>query len=357
MASVVDAVSNKEDALTRKTVKREEPAPSDCECFFVIDIDRSPDDPLFYGVKEMSGWLRNPAIQGRVVTLVRIAREIVLEDLKFQTSDFTADHYSTNLSLGSFRLRICAEKSVLRRCFVEIVLPSFSNVVHVFIHYDSLDKVVINNHIEDFELAHEKSWETEKRHTFPRSQAVAILYLAVHKPVAHVTKVWYKFALEHLREAMVRKKPNYVDLILKIADDDSDAALELRDMRHSKSEVPVVNVATDEYEHYDEALRLAHGVMSEPRIRPLLLGVAYGSTTIMLDFGFVYVNIRPTLESHRKFGVSMGKYSKCGGLLTGDVQRVQEALLDTTKLTMREMRLKYDDYYRRSCAKANTQSR
>lgn len=337
--------TNSEDEV-KKAAKCVSP---DYQHFFLIDIDRNPNDPLFYGAREKKIWLTDPVIQGHVVTLVRIAREIAVEDLKLQPSDFKTDIYADGTK-GSFQLRIRVEKSVLRQCYVEIIPPALHNIVHAIIHYHSPDKVVVNNQIEDFGLLKEKAADTVRRHTFPRNQAVAILYLVMHQPVAKAVRVWYRLALVQLREAMLHKRPKHVDFVVDV--DDPGTGLELRDMRHSKSEAPVVSGSTEDYEHYDEALRLAHSIMSEPIIRPLLLGVAYGKAFIMLDFGFVYVTIKPTSQAPYRFKVCMGKYAKCGDLDTGDIQRVQELLLDTTKLTMREMRLKYDEYYQRLSAEA-----
>ena len=128
-------------------------------------------------------------------------------------------------------------------------------------------------------------------------------------------------------------------------------------MRQSSDEEPAVK-KTDAKEpvgkYYDEALRLAHIILSEPRVPPLI-GALYGVFSIVLDFGYVCIMIRPTAQYRGKFRVGMGKNELCGEVTTDDPRRAQEVLLDTTKLTIREMRLKYDQVYQRQCQKAKTE--
>jgi len=351
--------SDEEDTLTQKMAKYWDPTPVNYSNRFIVDINRSPDDPLFYcsDVTRKVTWLPDPVTRGHVATLLRITREIALEDLKINKSEFSTNRHETDRSRGHVSLHINVEKSVLRQCCMELIPPGFYYVVHAVICYDSTDKIWIDNRIEDSGISKEKAADTIKRCTFPRNQAVALLYLAMHQPAAKATWVWYKSALAAVHKEMTPTRPKYIEMVV---DDDPDAVskgLEIRTMRQSSDEEPVVKKVDAKEpagKYYDEALHLAHIVLSEPRVPPLI-GALYGMFSIVLDFGYVYVLIQPTAQYTGKFRVGMGKHERCGEVITGDPQRVQEVLLDTTKLTIREMRLKYDQVYQRQCQKAKTE--
>lgn len=350
------AVSSGENVvLTQKMAKYWDPTPTNYDKQVTVDISRSPDDPLFYcsdaTTKEVTRLL-DPVTRGHVATLSRIMQEIALEDLKINKSDLITNQRESDPSLGRVELRIVVEKSVLRICYIQLVPPGFLNLIRVVIHYDSTDKIYIDNRIEDSGICNEKASELLKRCTFPRNQAVAILYLAMHQPAAKFAWTWYKFSVVQNHKAMADKIPKCLEMVLD--PDTMTQGLEIRAMRQSKDEDHAVKKIVEQAhepvgKYYDEALRLAHIILSEPRVPPLI-GALYGMYKIMLDFGYAYVTIQPFAPCDR-FRVGMGKHDKCGEVITDDVKRVQEVLLDTTKLTIREMRLKYDQVYQRQCLK------
>lgn len=355
---VVDMTPELNAILEQKLAGHWDPTPENYQLFFAVDFSLSPDDPLFYHLNtttpEKITWMPDAATRGHVAALVRIMREIAWEDLKLDKSDFCLDARWSKLHQGRVCMRIDVVKSVPTHCSIKLTPPGFRDLISAFISFSSLDKVFIENSIENNEVLKETSSQQEARCTFPRSQAVALLYLMIHQPVAKINCAWYKCALVRALKAMEHKVPKYIDFLLDT--DDMTQGVEIRDMRHSKSEAPVAMDATEKEpvgETYDEALRLASLILAGPSIVPLL-GVLYAKDKLILDFGFVHVTITTSpFTGCEKICVRMGKFGRCGDLFTNDCQLVREMLVDTTKLTIHEMRLKYSERYQRMWQNAN----